>query len=78
MAEKQRTFIDAALLEELRARAHEQSRTEGELLEEIVRTYLVVAPRACYELGRKSHRNADFAVGLVPSRSTFPAFLSRF
>jgi hypothetical protein len=49
MAEKQRTFIDAALLEELRVRAHEQSRTEGELLEEIVRTYLVLAPRAVCE-----------------------------
>src|SRR5215213_7906968 len=35
-------------------------------------------PRACYELGRKSHRNADFTVRLVPSRSLFPAFLSRF
>src|SRR5215208_3876596 len=35
-------------------------------------------PRACYELGRKSHRNADFTVSLVPSRSLFPAFLSRF
>jgi serine phosphatase RsbU (regulator of sigma subunit) len=35
-------------------------------------------PRACYELGRKSHRNADSTVGLGPSRSTFPAFLSRF
>ena len=35
-------------------------------------------PRACYELGRKSHRNADSTVGLVPSRSLFPAFLSRF
>src|SRR5215207_6950146 len=23
--------------------------------------------RACYGLGRKSHRNADFTVGLVPS-----------
>src|SRR5215217_3081999 len=29
--------------------------------------------RACYELGRKSHRNADSTVGLGPSRSTrFP------
>jgi hypothetical protein len=45
MAEKQRTEIDAGLLEELRARAHEQSRTEGELLEEFVRSYLVLAPR---------------------------------
>jgi hypothetical protein len=34
--------------------------------------------RACYELGRKSHRDADFTVSLVPSRSLFPAFLSRF
>jgi len=33
---------------------------------------------ACYELGRKSHRNADFTVSLVPSRSLFSAFLSRF
>jgi aspartate/methionine/tyrosine aminotransferase len=35
-------------------------------------------PRACYELGRKSHRNADFTISLVPSRSLFPALLSRF
>jgi hypothetical protein len=35
-------------------------------------------PRACYELGQKSHRNADFTFSLVPSRSLFPAFLSRF
>jgi transposase InsO family protein len=35
-------------------------------------------PRACYEPGRKSHRNADSTVGLVPSRPLFPAFLSRF
>jgi hypothetical protein len=34
--------------------------------------------RACYELGRKSHRNADSTVSLVSSRSLFPAFLSRF
>ncbi|MDP9475171.1 MAG: hypothetical protein M3R38_05670 [Actinomycetota bacterium] len=45
MAEKQRTEIDAGLLEELRTRARKQSRTEGELLEEIVRSYLVLAPR---------------------------------
>jgi hypothetical protein len=38
MAEKQRMEIDAGLLEELRARARERSRTEGELLEENVRT----------------------------------------
>src|SRR5215216_6634789 len=35
-------------------------------------------PRACYERGRKSHRNADSTVGLIPPRSTFPTFLSRF
>ena len=51
MAEKQRTFIDAALLEELRVRAHEQSRTEGELLEEIVRSDLVLAPKRSDSLG---------------------------
>src|SRR5215212_3886633 len=26
--------------------------------------------RACYELGRKSHRNSDSTVGPAPSRST--------
>src|SRR5215212_3047271 len=39
---------------------------------------LFTCPRACYELGRKSHRNADFMGDLVPSRSLFPAFLSCF
>jgi transcriptional regulator with XRE-family HTH domain len=34
--------------------------------------------RACYELGRKPHRNADCTVGLVPSRFPFPLFLSLF
>ena len=52
MAEKQRTEIGAGLPEELRARAHEQSRTEGELLKEIVRSYLVLAPRRSIRLGR--------------------------
>jgi len=51
MAEKHRTFIDTGLLEELRARAHEQSRTEGELLEEIVRSYLFLAPTRSNSLG---------------------------
>ncbi len=51
MAEKQQTEIDAELLEELRARAREQSRTEGELLEEIVRSYLVLAPRNSSSVG---------------------------
>jgi hypothetical protein len=51
MAEKQRTEIDAGLLKELRARAHEQSRTESELLEEIIRSYLVLAPRRSNSLG---------------------------
>jgi TIR domain len=35
-------------------------------------------PKGCYELGREPHRNADYTVGLVPSRSPFPAFLSSF
>src|SRR5215211_8143228 len=34
--------------------------------------------KACYELGRKPHRNADSTVGLVPSRSPFSPFLSPF
>src|SRR5215208_4027757 len=29
--------------------------------------------RACYELGRKPHRNAHSTVALVPLRSPFPA-----
>jgi hypothetical protein len=61
MAEKQRTFIDSGLLEELRARAHEQSRTEGELLEEIVRSYLVLAPR-------RSNSLSEFFEGLERRR----------
>ncbi len=52
MAEKQQTEIDSGLLEELRTRAREQSRTEGELLEEIVRSYLVLAPRNSSSLSR--------------------------
>ena len=51
MAEKQRTEIDAGLLEELRRRARGQSRTEGELLEEIVRRYLVGTPRRSASMG---------------------------
>lgn len=51
MAEKQQTEIDSGLLEELRTRAREQSRTEAELLEEIVRSYLVLAPRRSNSLG---------------------------
>ena len=51
MAEKQRMFIDAGLLEELRAKANQQSRTESELLEEIIRSYLVLAPRRSNSLG---------------------------
>jgi TolB protein len=38
----------------------------------------VVFSRACYELGRKQHRNADYTVGLIPLRSPFPAFLCCF
>jgi hypothetical protein len=56
-------------------------RGEHLLLAILARLYgvlLVLYPRACYELGRKSHRNADFTVSLVSSRSLFPAFLSHF
>jgi hypothetical protein len=51
MAEKQRTEIDPGFPEELRARAHEQSRTESELLEEIVRSYPALAPRRSHRPG---------------------------
>jgi hypothetical protein len=54
--EKQKTEIDAGLLEELRQRAREQSRTEGELLEAIARRYLVVAPGAPTASGNSSRR----------------------
>jgi hypothetical protein len=40
MADKSRTEIDTELLQELRRRAQEQGRPEGELLEEAVRRYL--------------------------------------
>jgi hypothetical protein len=50
MAKEQRTEIDAGLLEELRAKARELSRTEEELLEEIVRSYLVLAPTRSIKL----------------------------
>jgi serine phosphatase RsbU (regulator of sigma subunit) len=61
--------------EELRARGMPLGLMPGMSYEEKER---VLEPRACYELGRKSHRNADSTVGLVPSRSLFPAFLSCF
>lgn len=40
MADKQKTEIDSKLLEELRHRAEQQGRSEAELLEEAVRSYL--------------------------------------
>jgi archaellum biogenesis protein FlaJ (TadC family) len=40
VAEKQRTEIDAGLLAELRRRAKELGRSEGDLLDEAVRRYL--------------------------------------
>jgi DNA transposition AAA+ family ATPase len=70
MTEKQRTEIDAGLLEELRDRAREQSRTEGELLEEIIRSYLVMAPRQSGSLneffGRLERRRRDDGVEPLP------------
>ena len=40
MAEKQKTEIDAGLLKELRRRAEQQGRSEADLLDEAVRSYL--------------------------------------
>jgi hypothetical protein len=54
------------------------SKAFGELHRRIGHRFCRSEARACYELGRKSHRNADSTVGPAPSRSTFPAFLSRF
>ncbi len=45
MAEKQRTEIDAGLLEELRRVAREQDRREDEVLDEAVRRYLIAGDR---------------------------------
>ncbi|MGI8860188.1 MAG: hypothetical protein ACR2HO_08565 [Rubrobacteraceae bacterium] len=70
MAEKQQTEIDAGLMEELRAVAREQSRAEGELLEEIVRSYLVVARRRSGSLNeffeRLERRRRDDGVEPLP------------
>lgn len=69
MAEKQQTEIDAGLMEKLRTIAHEQMRTESELLEEIVRSYLVTAPRRSGSLNeffeRLESRRHDDNVGLL-------------
>ncbi len=51
MSEKQKIEVDAGLLEELRRKAREQDRTEGELLEEIVCRYLMLAPRRSDSFG---------------------------
>lgn len=45
MTEKQTAEIDAGLMQELRSLARKQNRPESELLEEIVRSYLVAASR---------------------------------
>lgn len=50
MAEKQRTEIDAGLLEELRRVAREQDRREDEVLEEAVRRYLTYGARRSRDL----------------------------
>jgi hypothetical protein len=50
VADKQRTEIDAVLLEELRRRADELGRTETEVLEEAVRRYLRDRPGTIAEL----------------------------
>lgn len=46
-----RTEIDGGLVEELRAKVREQNHTKGEHWEEIVRSYLVLAPRRSNSLG---------------------------
>ena len=57
MVEKQKTEISAELLEELRRRAKEQGRPEGELLEEAVRRYLLLErPGTLAELFEEAHR----------------------
>ncbi len=57
MAEKQKTEIDAGLLEELRRRAKELGRPEGELLDEAVRRYLERSyPRRFEELLERMER----------------------
>jgi hypothetical protein len=55
MVEKQKTEIDAELLERLRRRAREQGRHEGELLDEAVRRYLE-RPRSLGELFERVDR----------------------
>lgn len=55
MAEKQQTEISAELLEELRRRAKEQNRPEGELLDEAVRSYLN-RPGSLKELFERAER----------------------
>jgi hypothetical protein len=61
------------VVEELERRlAQETTQAVRGALNRVART------RACYELGRKSHRNADSTVALVPLRSPFSAFLRRF
>jgi len=50
MTEKQRTEIDAGLLEELRRVAREQNRREDEVLEEAVRRYLTSGARRSRDL----------------------------
>ena len=55
MAEKSRTEINTELLQELRRRAQEQGRPEGDLLEEAVRRYLE-RPGSLFELFERIER----------------------
>lgn len=56
MVEKRKTEIDAGLLEELRRRAKEQGRSEGELLDEAVRRYLKPHGGSLAELFEEAER----------------------
>src|SRR5215213_8337634 len=76
--------LSADLKEEIRTNEEKINSMQDEMQEDRGRQYdlhkhvttLSTASRACYELWRKSHRNGDSTVGLVPSRSLFTAFLS--
>ncbi len=56
MVEKQKTEINAELLEELRRRAREQGRPEGDLLDEAVRRYLKLYSGSLAELFEEAER----------------------
>jgi carbonic anhydrase len=70
--------LKAQIHEDVGLKPHFSMESFSDLEEDVRQSIARIQARACYELGQKSHRNADFTVDLVPSRSLFPAFLSRF